>query len=114
MQITNAPIHAKTFVSLFLFSSVSNLCIVKGIQNGHTAMANTRNVYVRNGNQFDISAFLKDIHNSPSVNCCIENSNGIVPKSFCGFVLAFATAITPNVPSTALAPKLAVAEKHIV
>ena len=41
------------------------------------------------------------------------NNKEIVPKNFCGFVLAFATAITPNVPSTALAPKLAVAEKHI-
>lgn len=74
---------------------------------------NTRNVYVRNGNQFDISVFLRDIHNSPSVNCCIENSNGIVPKSFCGFVLAFERETTPITPKTALAPKLAVAEKHI-
>lgn len=59
------------------------------------------------------SAFLRETHNKPSVNCCIENNKGIVPKNFCGFVLAFATVITPNVPSTALAPKLAVAEKHI-
>lgn len=37
----------------------------------------------------------------------------MVENNRCGFVLAFATAIIPIVPSTALAPKLAVAEKHM-
>jgi hypothetical protein len=60
-----------------------------------------------------MSASFKESHNKPSVNCCTANSNGIDPNNRCGFVLALDTAVIPMMPNTALAPKLAVAEKHI-
>jgi len=76
-------------------------------------MANTRKVYVRNGCQ-DVSAgSFNDTQSIPSVNCCIENKIGMVPNARWGLFVALATDTIPIAPSTALAPKLAVAEKHI-
>jgi hypothetical protein len=60
-----------------------------------------------------MSAFFNDNQSSPSESCCTAKSNGMAANIRCGFVLAFATEIIPTVPNTALAPKLAVAEKHI-
>jgi hypothetical protein len=60
------------------------------------------------------SGFFTLSQRRPSENCCMEKIKGIAANKRCALVCAPVIAIAPAIESTALAPKLAVAEKHMI
>ena len=66
------------------------------------------------GNSANLNKGLEsDSHTKPSATCCIENTKGILAKTFFAGVSALLSEATPIADSTNPALKLAVIEKHM-
>src|SRR3990170_1764352 len=97
----------------FLILSFSNCKMDNGTHTGQTSWAKIRKMYTGKWRQDSRPVPDKPIHSIPSAACCIANNKGIMAKGTCAGVLSFLRVTTPRVAKTALAPKLAPAEKHI-
>jgi len=59
-------------------------------------------------------SLVSDNQTQPSANCCTERMKGIIARTLSGVLFALTIEMAPMPVSIILAPKLAVAEKHMV
>ncbi len=111
---TVEPMARKMKRIFFLARSFSNIKTDNGTHTGHTSCANIRKRYTGKWRHDTWSAPDNPTHNIPSAACWTANNNGIRANGTCAGVSAFLRVTTPTAANTALAPKLAPAEKHIV
>nr|WP_276363519.1 hypothetical protein [Daejeonella sp. H1SJ63] len=87
--------------------------IETGRNIGHISSAKIKKTTVEIFFKSEYSGLVRDSQMIPSVNCWIESNSGIDDKVFNPAESEFFIETDPISASAALAPKLAVAEKHI-
>ena len=80
---------------------------------GQVTSAKNKNKYILGVFHEAKPSLVRDNHTQPSENCCIEKIKGIIANTLREGAFALIIDIVPILASIILAPKLAVAEKHI-
>jgi hypothetical protein len=85
-----------------------------GTHAGHSTWAKIRKIWVAGLCHALYCGSVSDIHRKPSHACCAANNNGIAANGCCDRSGTVLIDTIPTVVRTALAVKLALAEKHMV